>query len=132
MSRLALTVLLLAGLSHASGLPDAPSRHKQLAAIVAASAFDVAASAYDIHETERGLRMGVAVERNTWLVGAHPSTGALWGKNLLQFGLCVSPSTLVYAFHKPAALVYGLLAAPLVDGAKHIQGGREWVTLEGR
>jgi len=109
--------------------PKSPKRgKKKLLFLAAAVAFELLAAHYDISETEKGLKAGVAVEGNTFLVGQHPSAAALWGRDALMLGITATPSTLAYIFRNQP-FYYGGLAALIVLGAKHIQGGDEWKSL---
>jgi hypothetical protein len=106
-----------------------PSRGpRKLLVLAAAVGFDIAADHYDIAQTERGLRAGVAVEGNTWLASSHPTAGQLYRRDLLVIGLTATPSTLAYIF-RSKAFFYGGLGTPIIIGIKHIQGGRQWGKL---
>jgi hypothetical protein len=122
---LALT-LLLAGTLFAK---DAPRGKKKLLAFAAVLTFTIVAASYDAHETLKGLKLGVGVEGNTWLVGSHPSARALYGRDVLQIGLITTPSALAYVFRK-WPFYYAGLAGPAAFGAKSIQGGRSWIKFE--
>jgi hypothetical protein len=115
-------VLVLCALfprTHAQELPDAPSvviergaagetflapacrsprrsprRPMKLLAFVGVLAFEVATDIYDVNETEKGLKAGVATEGFTWLVGSKPSTRDLYGQQALVNGIIVSPSVI--------------------------------------
>ena len=104
-------------------------RHK-LWALAGAAGFDIAAGLYDAHETTYGLKhSGGYVEANPWLIGTHPSFQAIEARNVLQLGLCSTPSMLLWMWRK-TPLYYAFLGAPVVDGVKHVQGGDAWVRLE--
>jgi hypothetical protein len=121
----------LLGSAFGQSLPDAPTpvpHHRDLFALAGAVAFDLGANVYDVRETERGLKAGVAVEGNTWLVGTHPSARALYGRDLLVLGLASTPSIIFHLLHK-RPLFYGGLAGPIVYGVEHIQGGNSWKRL---
>jgi hypothetical protein len=107
----------------------APSRGpKKLWALAGVVGFAVATDIYDVTETEKGLKAGVAVEGNTWLVGSKPKAGALYGRDLLVIGFTASPSVLAYVFRKPEFFFAGL-GGPIVIGCKHIHGGNQWKAL---
>jgi len=109
--------------------PGDRARHpKLLLALAGALAFEQAAAIYDARKTEQGLKAGVAVEANTWLVGTHPTFGRLEAKDFLQLGIATSPSVLAYAFHHEGLFLAGLVG-PTVLGVKHIQAGRQWQAL---
>jgi hypothetical protein len=148
------SVLFLCLSSGAQDLPDAPSatpqgygevsarpqlsfipppavttRHpKRLIALVGAIGFEQVCAVYDARQTEKGLKAGVAVEGNTWLVGQHPSFRALESRDILYTSFLVTPSVLSYVFHN-TPFFFGGLAAPVTYGIKHIQGGKQWQTL---
>ena len=113
----------------AFSVPGDKTRHpKLLLALVGAVAFEQAAAIYDARKTEQGLKAGVAVEANTWLVGTHPTFGRLEAKDFLQLGIATSPSVLAYMFHHEGLFLAGLVG-PTVLGVKHIQAGRQWQAL---
>ena len=108
--------------------PVKPRGKKKLLALAGVVAFAVAADVYDVRETEKGLKAGVAQEDYTWLVGSHPSARALYARDSLVLGITTTPSVLSYIFHRNE-LYYGFLSAPVVYGIKHIQGGNQWKNL---
>jgi hypothetical protein len=127
-----MTRLLLLLILASSAAAEEPPRHKSgLAALAGAVGFAVAANVYDARETERGLRLGVAVEGNTFLVGTHPSARALYLRDIPIIGLASTPSILGYVFRSRTWLFAGLVGGPGVVGVKHIQGGRAWARLIG-
>jgi hypothetical protein len=88
----------------------------------------LAGNAYDIYTTEKGLKAGVAVEGNDWLVGPKPSALAL----ALRDGLIDSPFIalpLVSHILGNDPLAYGSLAGLAVIAIKHVMGGRAWAKL---
>ena len=102
---------------------------KHLIALGGALAFAIVADHYDISETEKGIKAGVAVEGNTWLIGTDkPTAGQLYKRDLLVIGLSATPSVLAHIFRAPA-LFYGGLSMPVVLGVKHISGGNQWKRL---
>jgi hypothetical protein len=106
----------------------AVSRRPPLWPLFAVGALDAAAATFDFRETLIGLRHGVAVEGNNWLIGTHPSAAQLSGRETLVIGLLVSPALIAYHFRsKP--FFYASLVAPVVMAAKHIQAGNRWVDL---
>jgi hypothetical protein len=117
-------ILLLAG----SAIAQERGK-KKLLALAGAVAFAIGAAAYDNHETLKGIRAGVGVEGNTWMVGSRPSMRALIGRDVLVIGWTSAPSVLAYKFHK-MPFFYGGLGMPVIDGLKSIQGGKSWVALE--
>lgn len=97
-------------------------------ALVAALGFAIAADIYDVVLTEKGIKAGVAVEGNTFLVGQKPSAVALYLRDSLVTGIATTPCILALVYgNKP--LFYGFLVAPVVAGVKHIRGGRAWRNL---
>lgn len=105
-----------------------PRGRKKLLALAGVVAFEVAANHYDISETEKGLKAGVAIEDYTWLVGSRPSAGPLYARDLLTVGILATPSVLAYIFRR-MDLFYGFLPGPVVMGYKHISGGNQWKAL---
>ncbi|MGO8797113.1 MAG: hypothetical protein ACLQLC_20025 [Candidatus Sulfotelmatobacter sp.] len=102
---------------------------KQLIALGGALAFAIVADHYDISETEKGIKAGVAVEGNTWFIGTDkPTAGQLYKRDLLVIGVTATPSVLAHIFRAPA-LFYGGLSMPVVMGMKHISGGNQWKRL---
>ena len=149
MTRYVAVAALLIGAAFAQALPDAPQPQpvekyvvhnystkfvapsrgpKKLLALAGVVGFAVATDVWDVRETEKGLRAGVAVEGNTWLVGSKPKAGALYGRDLLVIGLTASPAVVAYIFRKPE-FFFGALAGPIVIGCKHIHGGDQWRDL---
>lgn len=90
-------------------------------------AFCVACDIYDVTMTQKGLKAGVAIEGNTWLVGEKPSAKALYLRDSLLMLFCITPSLLLSFVNPPAA--FGTLSGPIAYGVKHILGGRAWVKL---
>lgn len=88
--------------------------------ILAVLAF-AAGAAYDIEQTEIGLKKGVAVEGNTFLVGSKPTVLRL----LLRDSLYLSIMVLLGLFVHPALLVGPAIAG----GLKHLVGGLKWRNL---
>ena len=96
-----------------------------LAAVLAAME---AANIYDVIMTEKGLKAGVAVEGNTWLVGSKPSATALYLRDSLVNLLATAPSLVSLVLGStPAA--YGFLICPAISGIKHVLGGLAWNKL---
>jgi hypothetical protein len=122
---LALTLLLAVP----SLAQDSPRGKKKLLALAGVLTFTILAARYDNYETLKGIRAGVGVEGNTWLVGSHPSARALYGRDVLVIGLTTTPSVLAYVFRK-WPMHYAGLTGPATFGVKSIQGGREWAKLE--
>jgi len=108
------------------------SRHpKRLWALAGAVGFAVAADVYDVRQTEKGLKAGVSVEGNTWLVpSARPTTGQLYRRDLFVIGLSASPSVATWIFRRRRPeLFFAGLGAPATAGLKHIQDGKAWGKL---
>ncbi len=113
------------------GAPQKESTHrKDWIAFGAVMGFEQGAAYFDSHETVIGIRHGLAVEGNTWLIGTNkPSFGQLYRRELLvAVPIVISPSLVARHFHNRTWFFAGL-AAPVAFGAKHIQGGHEWVQL---
>ena len=82
----------------------------------------VAGDVYDVTLTSRGLKKGLAVEGNTWLIGDKPSTRALYLRDALVLGFCMVPFIAAFLLGNiPVAI--GALASPVVYGIKHYHGG---------
>ena len=93
-------------------------------------ALGVAGDVYDVIMTEKGLKAGVAVEGDTWLIGStKPSALALYLRDSLVLALCVAPTALCATVFHNLPLAYGALAGPVAYGAKHVLGGLQWRTL---
>jgi hypothetical protein len=122
------TILVLLLTTTSLWAQDQPRGKKKFLLVAGASVFEIAANHYDTVETEKGLRAAVAVEGNTWLVGSHPSAGALYRRDALQLGITVSPSILFYKLRQ-WSLFYGSASAPAGLGLGHISGGRRWAKL---
>lgn len=105
-----------------------PRGKKKLLALAGVVGFAIAADIYDVRETEKGLKAGVAVEGNTWLVGSKPKAGPLYRRDLLVIGLTTMPSVIAYAAHH-MEFFYAGLVGPVIIGAKHINGGNQWKDL---
>jgi len=91
-------------------------------------AFMVAADIYDVTLTTKGIKAGVAVEANDWLVGQKPSAEALYLRDSLVMGFCIAPCIVVH-FLGNDPLAYGALVSPIVCGIQHIRGGLAWKKL---
>lgn len=88
----------------------------------------VAGDVYDVIMTEKGLKAGVAVEGNDFLVDSKPSALALYLRDSVILAFCLVPTVLSAAFgNMPVA--YGSLIAPVVYGIQHILGGLQWRAL---
>jgi hypothetical protein len=90
--------------------------------------FGIVADRYDVSETEKGLKAGVAVERYTWLVGNKPSAGRLYARDMLVLGITATPSVMGYLW-RHAESYYGGLGAPMTLAVKHIYAGKGWRRL---
>jgi len=97
----------------------------QILIFVLALCFELVCSIYDATMTEKGLRAGVGIEANAWLLGAKPKALRLYLKDLLFLSLVTAPSVIAAAFGMPE-LFYGFLIGPVFLGLKHVQGGRQW------
>ena len=128
--KIAVSLVLLSATAFAQ-LPDAPKDHRvpEKAAFAAALTFEVATDRYDISQTEKGLKAGVAIEGNTFLLGTNkPTAGQLWKIDAVFTAITITPSVLAYIFHKKEWFYAGL-ACPFAYGLRHIQGGKQWATL---
>jgi hypothetical protein len=105
-----------------------PRGRKKLLVLAGAVAFELLANRYDVSETEKGIKAGVALEDYTWLVGSKPTAGQLYARDLLTVGILVTPSIVAYAFRRMEPF-YGGLSLPVVLGCKHISGGNSWKAL---
>lgn len=84
-----------------------------------------ACSTYDNIMTQKGLRAGVGIEANSWLVGTKPTAAKLYIRDAVLFGLLFLPSMWGLAIGV-SALFYPFLFPPFLLCLKHIQGGRQW------
>jgi hypothetical protein len=119
--------------TNASFKPVADSEPKHNAdwfAFAGVLAFEQGAQYYDNHETVIGIRHGVGVEANAWLLGTRkPTFGQLERRELLVYvPIVVSPSIIGRLIHN-RPLFFSGLTAPVALGAKHIQGGNAWYKL---
>jgi hypothetical protein len=98
------------------------------AVYAAALAAAVAGNAYDIYMTEKGIKAGVGVEGNDWIVGDKPSALALYLRDgLVNLPFIALPLVSHVLGNDP--LAYGTLAGLAVIAIKHVMGGRAWVKL---
>jgi hypothetical protein len=98
------------------------------AVYAAALAAAVAGNAYDIYMTEKGIKAGVGVEGNDWIVGDKPSALALYLRDgLVNLPFIALPLVSHVLGNDP--LAYGTLAGLAVIAIKHAMGGRAWVKL---
>ena len=97
----------------------------QIPIFVLVLGFAIACDIYDVVMTEKGIRAGVGVEGNTWLVGTKPTALKLYLRDSLVLAMTVAPSIFAALIGRPE-LFYGFLIGPFVFGVKHIQGGRQW------
>ncbi len=96
-----------------------------------AVALAVAADLYDVILTEKGLKAGVAVEGNSFLLGetnTKPTALQLYRRDAIVIAMASAPALAVYLMGAPD-VAYGFLAGPVVAAIKHIQGGRAWAKL---
>jgi hypothetical protein len=105
-----------------------PRGHKKLLALAGVVGFEVAANHYDVSETEKGLKAGVATEESAWLVGSKPSAVRLYARDMLVLGITASPSVIAYAWRR-TEYFYGGFGAPVILAVKHIYGGNAWRRL---
>jgi len=98
-----------------------------LIALLIAFLAAVAAEIFDVTMTEKGLKAGVALERNTWLVGSKPSAKALYLRDLLIIVPFLALGLVAVHFKHP--IVYGFIAPLAVRAVQHIKGGLEWKKL---
>ncbi len=96
-----------------------------LAAVLAAV---VATGIFDVRMTEAGLKAGVAVEGNTFLVGQKPSARALYLRDSLVTFASALPSLLAMLFHSQPFFYAGLIL-PVVYAVNHVRGGLGWRKL---
>jgi hypothetical protein len=96
--------------------------------LVGSVAFGLAGQIYDMILTERGLKAGVAIEANDWLVGKHPTAKALYLRDVTILTISTLPSVLALVFGS-APLALGFSVVPIVFGVKHILGGLAWARL---
>ncbi len=103
-------------------------RNRILPVLIGGLIFAEACGYYDAHETVIGLRHGVAVEGNTFLVGAHPSFGPLVARDQINvFAALFFPSL---GWIKRWPMLLGATSdAPYVEGMVHIKGGNSWRRL---
>ena len=92
-----------------------------LVLFLVALAFLLGAAAFDMIETRRCIVAGVAVEKNTWLVGPTPTTRALLLKELVQSGVIVTVAVLGLLLNE-YVLIAGIVSM-VTFGVKHIKGG---------
>lgn len=95
--------------------------------LLASLTFAFASEAYDTYMTEKGLKAGVAIEGNSWLVGQKPSALALTLRDATIILLTGVPSAI--ALYYGSVFYYSGLVVPVVRGVQHIIGGREWAAL---
>jgi len=100
----------------------------ELIYFASASAFALGCQAYDTYMTEKGLKAGVAIEGNSWLVGPKPSALALSLRDVPITLLTAIPALVAFHFDN-TGLFYASLAGPIAVGIKHILGGRSWAAL---
>ena len=94
----------------------------------ASIAVGVAGDIYDVTMTSRGLKKGLALESNEWLIGTKPSTKALYLRDGLVLSFCIAPAVIALALgNVPVAI--GALISPVLYGVKHYLGGRAWKKL---
>jgi hypothetical protein len=102
----------------------------ELVYLALAFAFAIGCNIYDTVMSVKGIKAGVAVEANfTWLYGTDkPSALQYYAVNIPIIFLASALSIIGLFTHNPT-LFYAGLAGPIVAGAKHIVGGREWAAL---
>jgi hypothetical protein len=84
---------------------------------------------YDVTETVKGLKAGVAVEGNTFLLPSDkPTATQLYLRDGLVIMLAALPAVLCLVLHSQP-LFYAALSGPVVAAVKHVLGGRAWAKL---
>lgn len=94
----------------------------------ASIAAGVAGDVYDVTMTSRGLKKGLALESNEWLIGTKPSTKALYLRDGLVLAMCIAPAVVCLALGN-VPLAIGALISPVLYGVRHLQGGLAWKKL---
>lgn len=103
-------------------------RNRILPVLIGGLVFAEACGYYDAHETVIGLRHGVAVEGNTFLIGAHPSFGPQVARDQINvFAALFLPSL---GWIKRWPMLLGATSdAPYIEGMIHIKAGNSWRKL---
>jgi hypothetical protein len=97
--------------------------------LVIAVAFAFGADVFDVSETVKGIKAGLAVEANTFWVGTDkPSATQLYLRDGAVIALASALSVVALALHT-LPLFYAGLSGPVIAGALHINGGRAWAKL---
>ena len=100
--------------------------------LVIALLFYFGCDIYDVRMTEKGIKAGVAIEGNTFLLGTDkPTALAEYLRDTVELLIAVGPAIVFLALRKPELkpLFYGALAGPVALGGKHILGGLAWKKL---
>lgn len=95
-----------------------------------ALAFEQYGAVYDAKWSERGIRSGIAVEGNTFLLGTDKPTFWQLERRDLTFYvpiLSVAPVVAKLTHHRP--WFFGSLSGFAALGVSHIQGGSQWKKL---
>lgn len=95
----------------------------------AATAVGILGDVYDVTYTTIGLKKGLAVEGNTWLIGNKPSEKALYLRDGLVLAFCMLPTILGATVFHNVPVAYGGLVSPVIYGVKHYMGGLAWKKL---
>lgn len=88
----------------------------------------VATDIFDVRMTEIGIKKGVAVEANTFLVGQKPSARALYLRDTGTMILTAIPS-LIAAHYGSQPFFYGGLVLPAGYAVQHVMGALAWRKL---
>ena len=102
-------------------------------ALIVAFVFAMACNAFDIYNTNKGLRKGVALESSTfidWLAGT--KTPKLW--QLIAYDTLIRPLIFAFGFipaggHYPHAFAAMAIGGLIAAAVKNIKGGLAWRKL---
>lgn len=102
-----------------------------LIAVIVSFAFAVVADVLDSYYTNKGIKAGVAVEGNSYIVALAGTDKPSFLKVLLISMLIpilpVGILGLIVGYGSPAAIVFSTML--VLTGIKHVNGARAWVNL---
>jgi hypothetical protein len=89
----------------------------------------VASDIFDVTLTVKGIKAGVAVEGNLFLLSTNrPTARALYLRDTAELGMSLIPAVIFFLVHN-TPLLYAGAVCPAVMAVKHVLGGLAWKKL---
>lgn len=100
----------------------------QVLLVLFAFLFLLITTAFDVLLTNRGIKAGVGVEGNSWIVRLFGDKPKLFDVALYEAVRCLMIAALLFAWDNPA-LFGACIGTCIAAGGKHIQGALKWRLL---